>query len=68
MLLAVDRARIAIALGADWRRPLAAVRPLLGHLPDAAYRRIIWVPAFRSMLTAGVIGGAVYWLRAANVF
>jgi hypothetical protein len=60
--VAVQRARVALAAGADWRAPLSAVRPALGPAPDAVYSRLVWRPAFRQLLIACVSGTVVYWV------
>jgi hypothetical protein len=60
--VAVQRARAALVAGADWRAPLAAVRPGLGRAPDAIYARVVWRPAFRQLLIACVGGTVVYWV------
>lgn len=59
--VALQRARVALASGSDWRASLAAVRPALGGRPDAVYRRFVWRPAFRQLLIACVTGTLVYW-------
>ena len=60
--LAVNRARVALSEEADWQLPLATIRPRLGSAPDSDYHRLVWRPAFRSLLTATAVGVTVFWL------
>jgi hypothetical protein len=60
--IAVNRARVALSAGRDWRAPLIAVRDRLGTQPDALYKRLIWGPISRTLLICSVIGVTVYWL------
>jgi hypothetical protein len=60
--IAVDRARIELAAGRDWRVPLAFARPRLGRAPAGPFRRVIWWPSFRTMTVGALIGAAVFWL------
>jgi hypothetical protein len=60
--VAIDQARVAIAHGADWVRPMAAVRPLLGTDASDVLWRFAFEPALRTMLTYGGIGVAAYWV------
>lgn len=60
--LAVYRGRAALADGGDWETPLAAVRDDLGPSADALYRRIVWRPTFVRLLSAALVGLAVFWV------
>jgi hypothetical protein len=60
--VALSESRLALAQGRDWMAPAAAIRDRLGSEPDPLMWRLAGVPAFRSMLAAGTVGVAAYWL------
>jgi hypothetical protein len=66
--LALARSRAQVAAHGDWRTPLAAARQLLRDEPTRPYRRVMWWPAFRGMLAAGLVGAAVFWVTLATDF
>ena len=61
-LIALSHARVALAEARDWRSPLASVRQELGAEPHSTYRRVVWLPVFRRLLSVYAIGVVIYWV------
>ena len=61
-LTALNQARVALAEARDWRSPLASMRRELGAEPHDIYRRVVWLPMFRRLLSVYSIGVVTYWV------
>ena len=60
--MAVNRARVALSEGQDWRAPLEAARDRLGTSLEGSYDRLVWWPTFRRLLVSTSVGVSVFWL------
>jgi hypothetical protein len=59
--IAVNRARVALADGRDWRVPLAEARPSLDAGADEMYQQFVSQPVFRLLLVNTIVGVVVFW-------